>query len=35
MSFVHEFLMETGQVIERIDRQAIEQVADLLAETRT
>jgi len=35
MSFVHEFLMETGQVIERLDRQAIEQVADLLADTRT
>lgn len=34
MSFVDQFLAEAGEIIERLDRAAIDRVADLLAETR-
>jgi D-sedoheptulose 7-phosphate isomerase len=34
LSFVDQFLAEAGEIIERLDRAAIDRVADLLAETR-
>lgn len=34
MSFVDQFLAEAGEIIERLDRAAIDRVADLLAQTR-
>ena len=35
MSFVQEYLAEAGQVVERLDPRAIDDVIDLLADTRT
>jgi D-sedoheptulose 7-phosphate isomerase len=34
MSFVEDYLAEAGQIIARLDRQAIEAVVDLLRDTR-
>jgi D-sedoheptulose 7-phosphate isomerase len=34
LSFVDQFLAEAGEIIERLDRAAIDRVADLLAGTR-
>ena len=35
MSFVQKYLAEAGQVVERLDPRAIDDVIDLLADTRT
>jgi D-sedoheptulose 7-phosphate isomerase len=34
LSFVDQFLAEAGEIVERLDRAAIDRVADLLAQTR-
>ena len=34
MSFVDQFLAEAGEIVERLDRAAIDRLADLLARTR-
>src|SRR5712692_7214738 len=35
MSFTDQFLLEMGQIIDKVDRAAIERIVDVLAEARS